>query len=56
MAPEMMIKYLSLAEVAAIIIAREDGCLDGASNVRSLSDNMSETTASNDAATVRPNH
>ena len=56
MAPEYMIKFLSLAEVAAIIIAREDGELEGASNVRDFSDNLSETVASFEAVTVRPNH
>lgn len=56
MAPEFMIRYLTLAEVTAIMIAREDGELAAASNVRAISDSMTQTTADADAPTVRPNH
>ncbi len=57
MAPEHMIRYLSLAEVAAIMIAREDGELAGASNMRdAISDTMSQTSTDGESVTVRPNH
>ncbi len=56
MAPEHMIRYLSLAEVAAIMIAREDGEIEGASNIREISDAWTDTSADCEAATVRPNH